>query len=55
MLKDAAIPFYLNIAPNLDATITPHYVNEHGTLWENQLRHKTRWFGDGEANYATFK
>ncbi len=53
VLKDAAIPFYLNIAPNLDATITPHYVNEHGTLWENQLRHKTRWLGDGEANYAT--
>ncbi|QQD24920.1 LPS assembly protein LptD [Venatoribacter cucullus] len=50
--EDIQIPFYWNIAPNYDATITPHYVREHGTVLESQFRHKTRWFGDGEFNYA---
>ncbi|WP_221800827.1 LPS-assembly protein LptD [Oceanobacter mangrovi] len=51
-LQELKTPFYLNLAANLDATITPHYVNEHGWLWENQLRHKTALLGDGELNYA---
>lgn len=50
--EDIQIPFYLNIAPNLDATITAHHVLDHGLLWENQLRHKTALFGDGELNYG---
>ncbi len=49
--KDIQVPFYWNIAPNYDATITPHYVRDHGIAFENQFRHKTRWFGDGELNY----
>ena len=51
-LEELKTPFYLNLATNLDATITPHYVNQHGWLWENQLRHKTELLGDGELNYA---
>lgn len=50
--EDIQLPFYLNIAPNLDATITPHHILDRGLLWEAQLRHKTRWFGDGELNYG---
>jgi len=50
--EDIQIPFYLNLAPNLDATITAHHVLDHGVLWENQLRHKTELFGDGELNYG---
>lgn len=50
--EDIQIPFYLNLAPNLDATITAHHVLDHGLLWENQLRHKTQWTGDGEINYG---
>lgn len=54
-LETLQTPFYLNIAPNLDATVTPSYVNQHGWLWGNQLRHKTRWLGDGELNYALLR
>ncbi len=50
--EDVQIPFYWNIAPNADATITPHYIREHGTVLETQFRHKTRLLGDGEFNYA---
>lgn len=50
--EDIQIPFYLNLAPNLDATITAHHVLDHGLLWENQLRHKTELLGDGELNYG---
>jgi len=50
--EDIQIPFYLNLAPNLDATITAHHVLDHGLLWENQLRHKTALLGDGELNYG---
>lgn len=49
--KDIQLPFYWNIAPNYDATITPHYVRNHGLAIENQFRHKTRWLGEGEFNY----
>ncbi|MDF1764234.1 MAG: LPS assembly protein LptD, partial [Oleibacter sp.] len=50
--EDIQLPFYLNIAPNMDATITPHHVLDHGLLMENQFRHKTRLMGDGELNYG---
>lgn len=50
--QDIQLPFYLNVLPNLDATITPHHILDRGLLWEAQLRHKTRWFGDGELNYG---
>lgn len=49
--KDIQLPFYWNIAPNYDATITPHYVRDRGVAFENQFRHKTRLLGDGEFNY----
>ena len=49
--KDIQLPFYWNIAPNYDATFTPHYVREHGLALENQFRHKTRLLGEGEFNY----
>lgn len=51
-LIDAQQPFYLNIAPNTDATLTSHYVKDHGFIWESQWRHKTHMLGDGELNYA---
>lgn len=50
--EDIRIPFYWNIAPNADATIAPHHILDRGVLWETQLRHKTRWLGDGELNYG---
>ncbi len=37
------LPYYWNIAPNMDATITPHYMEKRGNImWENEFRYLTR-------------
>lgn len=37
------LPYYWNIAPNLDATITPHYMHRRGgIMWENEFRYLTQ-------------
>lgn len=41
---EASVPFYWNIAPNMDATITPEYMQERGTLWNLEWRHLSRYF-----------
>lgn len=34
------LPYYWNIAPNMDATITPHYIHKRGNvMWENEFRY----------------
>ncbi|MDX2368623.1 MAG: LPS assembly protein LptD [Colwellia sp.] len=34
-------PFYWNIAPYMDATITPHYMSERGTQFKTEFRYLT--------------
>lgn len=36
---DLALPFYLNIAPNIDATITPRAMSKRGLLLNNEFRY----------------
>lgn len=37
------LPYYWNIAPNFDATITPHYMQKRGTTqWQNEFRYLTQ-------------
>ena len=36
---DLAMPFYLNLAPNYDATLTPRHVSERGTGLATELRY----------------
>ncbi len=37
------LPYYWNIAPNFDATITPHYMDKRGgVMWENEFRYLTQ-------------
>ncbi|MDY1037053.1 LPS assembly protein LptD [Lelliottia sp. CFBP8978] len=37
------LPYYWNIAPNMDATITPHYIHKRGNImWENEFRYLTK-------------
>ncbi|MEP8912332.1 LPS assembly protein LptD [Enterobacter mori] len=37
------LPYYWNIAPNVDATITPHYIHKRGNImWENEFRYLTK-------------
>ncbi|MFZ1871489.1 MAG: LPS assembly protein LptD, partial [Chania sp.] len=33
------MPYYWNIAPNFDATITPHYMTQRGLQWQNEFRY----------------
>lgn len=34
------LPYYWNIAPNMDATITPHFMDKRGgVMWENEFRY----------------
>ncbi len=38
-----SLPYYWNIAPNFDATITPHYMDKRGGIqWQNEFRYLTR-------------
>jgi len=37
------IPFYLNLAPNYDATITPRYFTRRGTMLGTQFRYLEPW------------
>lgn len=37
-----SLPYYWNIAPNFDATLTPHYMGKRGNVrWENEFRYLT--------------
>ncbi len=37
------LPYYWNIAPNFDATITPHYMDKRGGVqWQNEFRYLTQ-------------
>jgi LPS-assembly protein len=36
---DLALPLYLNLAPNYDATLTPRHITERGTLLEAEARY----------------
>lgn len=35
-------PYYFNLAPNYDYTLTPHYMSAHGLQWQNEFRYLTR-------------
>ncbi|TDB48966.1 LPS assembly protein LptD [Photorhabdus luminescens] len=36
------LPYYWNIAPNYDATITPHYISQRGLKLDNEFRYLTK-------------
>ncbi|MDZ7668803.1 MAG: LPS assembly protein LptD [Gammaproteobacteria bacterium] len=40
---DISLPYYLNLAPDYDATIMPRYVSERGSGLETEFRHLSRW------------
>src|SRR5699024_3384457 len=37
-----ALPFYLNLAPNYDATITPRFMSKRGVQINGQFRYRSR-------------
>ncbi len=40
---DIAIPYYLNLAPNYDATVVPRYISDRGVGMEGEFRHLAEW------------
>ena len=40
---DLALPYYLNLAPNYDATITPRLLGKRGVGGQGEVRHLSRW------------
>lgn len=45
---DLSVPIYLNIAPQVDATVTPRLINRRGAMMEGELRYLTQSLGSGE-------
>ena len=39
---DIKVPFYWNIAPNYDTTITPRWMEKRGVLWADEFRFLTK-------------
>jgi LPS-assembly protein len=46
---DVSVPYYLNIAPNLDATIAPRPITDRGTMFEGEVRYMNR-FSNWQVN-----
>jgi LPS-assembly protein len=40
---DITVPYYLNIAPNIDATIAPRPITDRGTMYEGEVRYMNRF------------
>lgn len=45
---DFALPIYLNLAPNYDATITPRVMTRRGTMFEGEFRYLLPALGEGK-------
>lgn len=50
---NVSAPFYWNIAPNYDATITPNYVQQEGAGFDLELRHLGK-YGQTTYEQSTF-
>lgn len=40
---DISLPYYLNLAPNYDATLQPRYMSKRGVGLEGEFRHLSGW------------
>ena len=40
---DLSVPYYINLAPNYDATLTPRWIAKRGLGIEGEIRHLSRW------------
>ncbi len=49
---ELALPYYFNLAPNYDATLTPRYLSQRGLMLESEFRYLTgRNVGNLSATY----
>ena len=51
---EISIPYYINIAPNFDATLTPRIISNRGTLFDGEFRYlTTKGAGTVNAEYLS--
>ena len=50
--SEITVPFYWNIASNMDATLAPRVMDKRGTLYNNELRYMSA-YSYSELNYDT--
>src|SRR5690606_24224471 len=50
-IEELEVPFYWNIAPNYDITLTPRYMEVHGAIMDAELRHLSHRF-ETEVNLS---
>jgi LPS-assembly protein len=49
---DLSLPYYINIAPQMDATVTPRFLQQHGLMLGAEFRYlSTNSRGNFEGNY----
>lgn len=48
---DIALPYYFNLAPNYDATLTPRFISGRGLMLEGETRHLSSRF-NSEFNFG---
>jgi LPS-assembly protein len=48
---DISQPIYLNLHPQLDATISPRYIDGRGSGLDSEMRYLSRW-GEGSLSYG---
>lgn len=49
---DFALPIYVNLAPNYDATVTPRLITQRGTMVEGEFRYLLPYGGSGSLQGA---
>lgn len=48
---DLSVPYYWNIAPNQDATLTPRLISDRGLMLEGQYRYLNQRWGRGQIDW----
>lgn len=51
---ELALPLYINLHPQVDATLTPHYYSNRGLKWNSEIRYLSH-YGEGKVRAERLK
>lgn len=52
--REITVPYYWNIAPNYDATLSPRFIQQRGTLFDNEFRYMGNSY-TGKVDYGVLQ
>lgn len=52
--REITVPYYWNIAPNYDATLSPRFIQQRGTLFDNEFRYMGNSY-TGKIDYGVLQ